>query len=429
MPALSGWPSGASAIRRGPRPDGADGLTLDVTGACHLLGGEEALLDDLIARLSAFGLTARAAMAATTGAAWALARHARTNRTIVPDGEEGRYLAPLSVRGLRLGETEVLLLERLGLKTMGQLFHMPRETLRARLGARMLRRLDQALGAEAEPVSPHLPETLYASRLTFPEPVTSMESLTHVAELLANQVAGQLRQDGKGARYYTLTFYDTQGDAFDVSITLARPSYRPVHVLRLFREKFASHESRFDDTLAFDAATLYATRVEPLVTLQSSLTGEDVSSVEQQERLTNLIDCLVARLGLGAVTRFDFPESHIPERASLDLPVLRKTSSRPQLGGRRPLLVLPRAEPLRVLAEVPDYPPRRFTWRGLDYRVVKAEGPERIAPEWWQTDDDDSCPRDYYAVEDESGRRFWLYREGQYQSECMPRWYLQGMFA
>ena len=101
---------------------------------------------------------------------------------------------------------------------------------------------------------------------------------------------------------------------------------------------------------------------------------------------------------------------------------------RDRWSGTTPLLLLPRPEPLQVIAEVPDYPPRRFTWRRLDYKVVKAEGPERLSTEWWQAGEEGSKTRDYYRVEDENGRRFWLYREGLYEGS-LPRWYLHGLFA
>jgi protein ImuB len=409
-------------------PRAPDGLALDVTGASHLLGGEECLLDDLVARFDASGLTARAALAGTLGAAWALSRHGDAKRIVVHEGEEAHFIAALPVQGLRLGEVECALLERLGLRTIGQLFDLPREALRARLGLSILLRLDQAIGAQAEPLSPVAPETLYAARLNFPEPITSVASIACAAELLAQQVTEQLKGDSKGARRYALSFYDTQGDVFEISVTLARPSHKTEHVLRLFREKFTNLEGRLDETLAFDAATLYATRVERLIATQSGLGGSDTHGQEQKERLASLLDRLSARLGSEAVTRFEFRESHIPERAAIGVPISGKSSAPFRLNRRRPLLLLPRAELVRVLAEVPDYPPRRFTWRRLDYKVVKAEGPERLCAEWWQAGEERAETRDYYRVEDETGRRFWLYREGLYEGS-MPRWYLHGLFA
>jgi len=409
-------------------PGGLDGIALDVTGACHLLGGEQPLLGDLIQKLAGLGLTARAAMAGTLGAAWALARFGASNGIVVPEGDEARFIASLPVNGLRLDESSCALLKRLGLGTIGQLFDLPREALRARLGTGILLRLDQALGRQAEPLSPLLPETIYAAHRNFAEPVTSLDNLLFVAGHLAKDVAAQLASQGKGARRYTLGFYDTQGGVFEISVSLARPNHKSDHVLRLFREKFTQAESRFDESLAFDAASLCATRTERLSGRQPSLDGRGASNSGQEERLASLLDRLTARLGSDAVTRFDFKESHIPERAVTSMPVPDKISSRPRLRRQRPLLLLPHAEPVTVLAEVPDYPPRRFTWRRITFRVTKAEGPERLLPEWWPDQQGNCDTRDYYRIEDETGRRFWLYREGLYSQGNAPRWYLHGLF-
>ena len=316
-------------------PGGSDGIVLDVTGACHLLGGEQPLLGDLIQKLAGLELTARSAMAGTLGAAWALARFGVSNGMIVPEGEEARFIAPLPVKGLRLDESGCALLKRLGLGTIGQLFDLPREALRARLGRATL--------------------------------------------------------------------------------------------LRLFREKFTRLEGRFDESLAFDAASLYAARTERLSGQQAALDGGASNSV-QEEGMASLLDRLTARLGAEAVTRFDFKESHIPERAVTSVPVSDKTSSHPPRRRQRPLLLLPHAEPVTVLAEVPDYPPHRFTWRRITFRVARAEGPERLSPEWWPDQQGNYNTRDYYRIEDETGRRFWLYRDGLYRQGGAPHWYLHGLF-
>ena len=79
------------------------------------------------------------------------------------------------------------------------------------------------------------------------------------------------------------------------------------------------------------------------------------------------------------------------------------------------------------MAEVPDGPPRQFRWRRLLHGVKRAEGPERIAMEWWRSV---QPTRDYYRVEDETGARFWLYRDGLFGRETTrPLWYVHGLFA
>ncbi len=82
-----------------------------------------------------------------------------------------------------------------------------------------------------------------------------------------------------------------------------------------------------------------------------------------------------------------------------------------------------------MLALIPEGPPRQFRWRGVLHQVAQAQGPERIGPEWWRRDSG-GPERDYYAVEDESGRRFWLYRAGRYGADDVtPQWFVHGVFA
>jgi protein ImuB len=89
-----------------------------------------------------------------------------------------------------------------------------------------------------------------------------------------------------------------------------------------------------------------------------------------------------------------------------------------------------RPEPIEVIAPVPDDPPVLFRWRGQARRVRRAEGPERLAQEWWRRPfDDPAAVRDYYQVEDETGARFWLFRAGLYDAENPPRWWLHGLFG
>jgi len=178
-----------------------------------------------------------------------------------------------------------------------------------------------------------------------------------------------------------------------------------------------------------------------------------------------LIDKLRQRLGPCSVRRFEPVASHLPEHAEVLTPeVTISTAARPRESGdpisrhskldsrlrgneretawpkseqTRPLLLLPRAEPAKVTALVPDGPPRRFFWRGVTHEIKGAQGPERIGAEWWRhplapaEEGSESVPtRDYYLVEDHDGHRFWLYREGLYGRETSAaRWFVHGLFA
>jgi protein ImuB len=96
----------------------------------------------------------------------------------------------------------------------------------------------------------------------------------------------------------------------------------------------------------------------------------------------------------------------------------------------RPIRLFAPPEPIEASWLLPDDPPFRFTWRRRAHRVERADGPERIAEEWWTgigTMSADAI-RDYYRVEDEEGRRFWLFRAGLPGSQP-SRWFVHGLFA
>ena len=96
----------------------------------------------------------------------------------------------------------------------------------------------------------------------------------------------------------------------------------------------------------------------------------------------------------------------------------------------RPLCLLARPEPIEAVAEMPDAPPVLFRRRRTLHRIVRAEGPERIASEWWRSARARSAsPRDYYRVEDSEGRRYWVYRDRAARPGMAPAWYLHGVFA
>ena len=146
---------------------------------------------------------------------------------------------------------------------------------------------------------------------------------------------------------------------------------------------------------------------------------------DAEEKLSLLIDHLGSRLGLKNVLRVHPCDTHIPERAFVLKPVAQASSWDEEDFPMRPLLMLPCAEQAEVTALVPEGPPRQFRWRGVSYQVALAEGPEPIRPEWWR--DGKSRTRDYYTVEDEDGRRFWLYRDGSYGTD--PIWFVHGVYA
>jgi protein ImuB len=402
--------------------DGIDGLMLDIAGCAHLWGSEAQMLADLDRHMRSFGLHHRAAIADTIGAAGGTARFGASPSRIVPHGQQKAALSDLPPQALRLPDDLCAQLQRLGLKRIADLCTLPRAALARRFGAILTNRLDQALGRQDEALSPLLPPPHCYVRMDFAEPIVQRADIDRALDLLLKRLTAALEPHESGPRKLDLSCYRLDGEIQRITIGTARASLDAAHLFRLFEEKLDLLGP--DD--GFEAMRLSGREMERLHAHQRDF--EAGGAVRHD--LAPLIDRLSNRLGEDAVHRVETRESHIPERAVRRLPPLAES---PRLhwpkAAQRPVRLLPHPEPIEAVAPIPDDPPVQFRWRGVLHRVRAAEGPERIAPEWWLPGQEDAEIRDYYRVEDSEGRRFWLYRAGLYQTAPAPRWFLHGMFG
>ncbi len=405
--------------------DPPDGLLVDVSGVAHLFGGEKALLVDVGERLAARGLTARLAVAPTAGAAWALA-HYGPERAVL---EAGGALAELPVAALRLDPATLLVLRRLGLKRIGDLSGVARDALARRFrsvrapAANPLVRLDQLTGKVPEPLLPVLaaPPPLVQRRLI--EPIRHRALLDQVLGDLADDMVRVLEGQALGARRLDLALWKVDGEVVQRRLELAAATRAADHITRLFAAKLDDIDAGF----GIELARLTASWCEPLALSQRDF---EAAAEAHGTSLAACIDRLSIRLGTGAVRRPEPVASHWPERAQRWLAPLDpgRATQESLAFNVRPLKLLDRPELIAVIHASPDGLPRRFRWRGALHEVTRAEGPERIAPEWWR-ERGAARLRDYYRVEDTAGRRYWIYRHGHAADGRggVPEWYLQGL--
>ena len=406
--------------------DPPDGLVIDVTGAAHLLGGERALLADAAGRLAALGLTARLAIAPTAGAAWGLAHYGPDAAILHP----GDNLDELPVAALRLDPDVLLVLRRLGLKRIGELSGVAREALARRFRTRRnpaanpLLRLDQLRGLVPEPLLPVLPAEVPLVQRRLIEPIRHRELLDRVLADLCADLARVLEGKALGARRFELGLWKVDGEVVTRSLELAAASRDARHAAGLFGRRLDDVDAGF----GIELARLRAPWTEPLALAQKDF---EAAAEAHGTSLAACIDRLTVRLGENAVARPVPHASHKPERAQRWLPPLASESSQEELAlYGRPLKLLDRAEPIAVLYASPDGLPKRFRWRGQVHEIARAEGPERIAPEWWR-ERGTARLRDYYRIEDDTGRRYWIYRHGWAGDGRggPPEWFLQGLCA
>ncbi len=397
--------------------DPPQGLLLDITGASHLFGSEQAMLDRVRGDLKKQGFTVTGAVAGTALAARALARF--RNGMVVAPGLDSKVVAPLPIEALELDPVITHAFRRAGLKTIGQAASRSHAELTARFGSALVFTFDAALGRVEAPISPRLPLPDVRAERRFAEPVVTENTLLATVKSLAGRLARILEERGEGARLLQAVFFRADGSIRQIAVETGAPTRDPAVIERLFRERLDALADPLDPGFGFDLVRLECRRAEPCRTQASDL-GSDLQA---EREIRFLVDRLAARFGSHRVLSFRPNDTHIPENAFAAVPAqyaptpkfawekIRQDDEAP----RRPLRMFS-PEPVSVLPGEP----LRFRWRNAVHAVRRIEGPERIAMEWWRTP---APSRDYFRVEDEEGRRFWLYREGA------ARWFLQGVFS
>lgn len=363
---------------------------------------------------------------------------------VLASGAHLTAVAPLPVNALRLDEAAIDLLHRFGIDTIGALLDIPRAPLVRRFGATIARRVDQATGAAPEPLDPIIPPERIAITRRFVEPIATADAIAHWLGGLVADLAVALAEAGWGARALLFAAERVDGSVQTIRIGLARPTRDAPHILRLIAQRI----EEVDPGYGIDALTLHVRRADPLgpEALGASLAEEQVPD------LAPLVDTLANRIGMAKLWRHCPIESDVPERSVAPLPPLDppdrdttrlKLDDVRRLDTRapghpwhprwpRPVRLLRRPERIdHVLAELPDFPPLRFTWRGTTHRVVRGDGPERITGEWWKRAAERDAVRDYFRVEDDTGKRFWLFRrgDGQRAETGDLTWYMHGTFG
>ncbi len=419
--------------------DSPHGLFLDITGCVHLFGGEAAMMRLMCDVLTAQGFAVSAAIAGTAVCARTMTRH--VHGRIISDGEEADAVRPLPVSALGAGDAAVTGLRRAGLKTIGDVASRARHEITARFGADFTTLLEQALGQGDAPISPRKPLPDYIVEKRFAEPVATDTVISATLSGLAGMLVTAMAQQGKGARRLEARFFRTDGAVRTIMVDTGQPVTRAEVIDRLFRDRLGALSDPLDPGFGFDLIRLSSSRTEIVVQQQRDLDA----NVHDNDELAALIDRIAARIGGRRVVVHLPQDTHIPERAVLAASAQHhltaaahavwpaRAEGEPPL---RPLRLFERPEEIKVIAQVPDGPPARFVWRRATHAVVRAEGPERVAMEWWRSQGE-MLTRDYFRVEDEAGLRFWLYRDGLYDREIVqeagkavqPHWFMHGLFA
>lgn len=409
-----------------------DSLLLDISGCAPLFAGEKNLATRALSQLREMGMIARAAVADTPGAAWALAHHHGGRCVVVPAGRQRQALRPLPLAALRLPEKIVRMLGEFDIVRIEQLQHLPRSVLPGRFGPDVLRRLDEAMGDIAEPLVPVLAGEPLEGTWTLEYPCLERRQIEKILAHLLEHLLARLRPRQLGIQRLLCKLHAGE-EARTLTVGLLHPSASLDYLLamtHLHLDRVSLRGDKGTPPVEITAVSVHALQVAPLEFFQEVLFTGDARA-ERGRELPLLVEQLSNRLGKDAVLRPRLCAEAQPEFAWRYEPWLEPAAveRRAMLGLEaeparsaalvRPVLLKEQPIAVAVLSVVPAGPPLRFEWNQHTFPIVRCWGPERIHTGWWRGHD---IRRDYYLVETPSGTRYWLFR-------CTSTWFLHGAFG
>ena len=399
-------------------------LMLDVSGVAALFGGETGLLLAVQALFAAEGMTVQPGLADTPGLARALARFGE--HRVAPSGTGEAALAALPLDALSLSYDDTSDLHGLGFRRVGEVMARPRVLLAEMLQGRLGQRLDEMLGHRACPLTVRLEPVRIVAVKSLMVPISGAPAILHEVRRMAERIEDQLARRGLGARALRLTLHVAGGMERRMDIGVRQSLTGAAAITALFARRFAGLAGDASEDEEFDELCLKATLTEPLAPRTADLFDD------RDVRFDDFVEGLAARgRATVEVIRTD-TRTVVPEHEARFAPVGAlpigdgPPGPLPVWGDTilRPLRLFDPPQVIEVLAGVPDDPPAVLVWRRISRRILKAEGPERLA-----ADCGPMRTRDYYRVEDSEGRRYWVFRDGLFGGAVAPRWYLHGLFA
>jgi len=370
-------------------------LWIEIGASLKLFGGFRALVEMIESELRELSYTYRLGVAPTLEGAALLAR---AGIRIATTNVQSLYerIRHLPVQYLALPARTCQQLVTAGVRTIGLVLELPRDSLAKRFGPEMSRYLDRLMGEAADPRPTFNLPPRYDTHFDFDFEIHSTESLLFPLKRLLREFAGFLRARDAGVQSFDLVFEHSEGASTSMHVGLSLPDRSPEKFLALVRERL--------ERIRLPASTiglrLIANHFSGPTAQQSDFFSH---ALRNGEELSHTIDRLTARLGEGHVYGLNTAADHRPEaswhRARLD------EGREPLQFPDRPLWLLPEPKPLQ-LSTMPQI----------------TSGPERIESGWWDTGD---VERDYYIVRTSNGADLWVYRDLARNGE----WYLHGFWG
>ena len=435
-----------------------DSLLLDVTACGQLFGGESALAEQLVHRLTKHHFDVRATISDSVASAWAFAhvsghplssapddvtQRGRVQLThewaapviIIPPGQSKTYLSKFPVAAARLPTDDVNVLAQLGILTVGQMLSLPVDDLPSRLSDLAITRFRQIEEIDAELITA-IPEANPISAHWSAEfPATSHEEILVIMKQLTFEIAEQLDRRNVGANRIDCKLTQEDKAVIPLKVEAVRPvqdSSALFDLLKIRMERLSVVEPL--------ASIKMTAAVSPMpVSRQRDLFNTD-AHIRPGEELAAVVNRLSNKLGADAVLKVEKQPSPVPEKAVLLSSVIQRDENRSATGQTLDGLVSPidpptttaptqlrplrlHATPEKVVMKEVLQPGAKFTWRGQIHEVAAIAGPERIQTDWWY---EHPVHRDYYRVTLQSGTLLWIYQD--LSNAAKAEFFVHGVF-
>jgi protein ImuB len=338
----------------------------------------------------------------------------------------------LPIEALRIPEPSLERCREVGILSLGQLYELPRHSLADRFGRQTLYRLAQLLGSVDERIHCVTPRKHYQARKIFEPPLTHRQAITAAIQHLFRALINSLQSSHIAAKLFILTLQDTSGNTHRKELPLASATNDLEHLTAIIQPII--------DGLHFCGElreiTIEATQTSLTSHQQRGFAGTyQHNSSDQARAYQELLNTFSVRLGKDRISYAGLTNSFIPERAFTYRSAVEEAEESPDYNLQepsvtyssleRPPILFSHPEPITTLAMLPDKPPSRIRWRETNLAIISGSGPERIAPEWWRGDlqREIFSERDYFTVQDSSGRWLWVYRDN-----ASHAWFVHGVW-
>lgn len=374
-------------------PEPPDTVLIEIKASLKLFGGMTPLLEGIGRQLREQQVTVIPGIAPTPSAARLFTRSG-IRRTVCTPQALKDTLAGVPVAHLSLDEFTLKGLRQSGICTLGELMKIPPAALTRRFGSRCTDLMYKLDGRLPDPKKAYQAPERFSHSIDLPLEAPDTSGLSFPLKRLLGSLGGFLKARDLGIRHLDIRLHHHRLQPTDITLKFLDATANMDHLLRVATERLGTQVLQ---------APVTRLGVHSIELAMITREGRDLfhKSQSQSQSIEQVLDKLVARLGVDAVYTASLEDDHRPEKASAA--TLLNTQFQPQRWPARPVWLL--NEP-----------------RKLDEPVTLHTLPERIENGWW---DEADVRRDYFIASNSKGSYYWLYRL-RHQPQ---QWWIHGLFS